>query len=186
MAESKGNVSNITWAQDLPGIITAQSINDGTQCNTGDYLSSNACVQCPTGKFSNVTGTTSCTNRWPASYSATTAASSCTLCKIGTYNPDFGASQCIACPTGYGCLQQILKTGATNPNDPLSCILAGTETPVLCKAGEYSSTFWGGCLTCELGTYNGVSGVSSCTNCASGTYASKRGELFCNYCLAGT
>ncbi|KAJ3441106.1 hypothetical protein M0812_13111 [Anaeramoeba flamelloides] len=163
---------------DLPD---ATSSENCLNCPIGKYSQSGAsvCLDCPVGTFGNVEHLSKCFDCMPGSWSNIpgNVDPSCNPCPAGTYSTTFGAttiSTCIECEPGtYNTL-----AGATAKGFCLNCPV-GTYNP------DSGSTSTQSCNQCPLGSVANATGSSSCYFCEKGKSPSKRKDL-CESCHAGT
>ena len=155
----------------------------GTACvscipgtTNADNLTSTACVECPSGRFSVVVGAEGavelvCTACSPGSFSSS-GATNCTLCAPGLSDFDQdAATPCESCTPGRS---------------------AGVGTPGACPectAGYYAEgTGSPQCTPCLPGTALALAGyhlASGCQVCLAGSYA-PAGSSSCHPCVEGT
>ena len=75
-------------------------------CSKGTYNSSNQCIKCPAGSYSQYIGSSQCIKCPPGTYSLNGGATSsrqCYPCPDGSFQDIFGASYCLDCPVGKLC-----------------------------------------------------------------------------------
>jgi surface protein len=141
------------------------------RCPAGTYaiMSTQACNNCPVGKYSEQEGKTS--------------AEHCKACAVGKYNTKTGQnaqSACEDCESG--------KTSNNNNDACLDCA-AGKYSDGTCKdcsAGQFSERAKGSCELCGVSQYS-TFGASICdytaTTCPAGTYANSTAA--CEPCPGG-
>jgi len=60
------------------------------------------------------------------------------------------------------------------------------STTTGCNPGQYSSSYYTACQTCNAGSFSNTTGASSCTQCSPGTYQGSSGQSSCINCGANT
>jgi len=139
----------------------------------GSCLEPYSCDLCPTGQFSNTTGSTHCV-LCPGGYVAREQGSTnCTACPPGFTTEGEGTATCVGCSAGYF---------SANYGSPFC-------DP--CDFGLYSPGKTDSCLKCPKGTYNDRKGqpFSGCHGCGAGYYGSLTGLTSkdqCTACPAGS
>jgi len=148
---------NFTCSECAEGSVTDYQENPRGRCRTcepGTYANTSLqqCISCPSGKFSELAGQTSCDR-----------------CPAGTYSETFGASNassCLACSTG--------KASSVQGADSASLCIE-------CLAGYFaSSEGQTSCLPCALNTYSNDTGFELCLNCSLGLFANSTGSTTCS------
>ena len=83
-------------------------------CKQGLYSSpgATACLACPAGKFSNLTGSSICQACAAGLFSPGLAATACNPCLPGSHSPDSGATSCQVCGQVNECSQPRMDTSA--------------------------------------------------------------------------
>ncbi|KAJ3452198.1 hypothetical protein M0812_03962 [Anaeramoeba flamelloides] len=159
----------------------ATSSESCLSCRVGTYSQSGSrvCLDCPIGAFGNVEHLSKCFDCLPGSWSNTVGNvnSSCNPCPAGTYSTAYGATTietCLECDPGTYNPQ----TGATSRDFCLKCHM-GTYNP---HSGSNSTQ---SCIPCPLGSVSNISGSSSCEFCEKGKIPSKKNDR-CESCPAGT
>jgi len=143
-------------------------------CNTGHYGQPGIeCINCPTGKYKDTTGS-----------------ESCSLCAAGKYLPmeeSTSSSACIKCPAAkYSSASRV--TCALCPLDSTSSVSSDDVTDCLCNAG-YTGLDDGACLECVAGQYKQILGSVECTLCGAEKYSEVVGAVSsatCSLCSQGT
>ena len=84
-------------AGSLAGLIVTEQMRfiQGEACTTGKYSSSNICIDCAAGKFSDAVGASvasTCGDCGAGKYSAADASTVCTNCTAGKFSDAVGAS----------------------------------------------------------------------------------------------
>ena len=144
-----------------------------TPCATGTYANESrtkACMNCPEGKFQNLTAQVSCESCEPGSYcqmqSESQGASTPTQCRAGSYSSSTNlssADHCSPCPLGFYC-----EAGAT---EPIPCPEGKEGTDVRLTSEAL-------CTTCKADTTS-LPG-ERCTYCKKDFY---QGDTKCEKCL---
>jgi len=172
----------------------------GTYNNNAGGNSSSACMQCPTGGYSQPSASfcSLCilgyTNNPAVLHSDNTTCTACPMgtygyygvckpCPSGQYSNISAAAQCFNCPPGYSASESIecyvCPAGTRSSGCALNC--------TTCAAGYYSLAGSTDCQKCPVGTStNGLTGQSTCSNCTAGFYNSKDAASTCSSCPAGT
>ena len=173
---------------------------------TNVTLGASICSRCPVGRF-NEAGDSFCDGQCPAGkYSIVTGSTSianCIDCASLTHQPMEGQSTCTNCPAGLFAA----SSGADNTGDSVlgashcnSCPPAkfrgGNDTDcVICPAGHFTTTFGMDtdgdgvatvvthCAPCPEGKSN-AQGDGSCEICAAGRYSAD-GAASCSVCADG-
>jgi hypothetical protein len=145
-----------------------------------------ACDTCPNGAVS-VAGSATCV-QCPLG-SATFGNVNCTDCLPGTYSDNIGSITCKLCPAGTA----NSNTGSTNLTTCLLCLpgytsLKGSSSCSPCPIGTYENGLRE-CISCQVGTYNELTGQTVCALCPAGTaniHLNSVTSLACLNCLPGT
>jgi hypothetical protein len=143
-------------------------------CPTGKWTNgtvghSQACFDCPTGRFGYKTelGAGSCERCEPGKYTDILGLSSCKKCTSGFYASKVGHKACEVCPAGK-------RSG-----------LGSTECPFGCAAGKYKTATQKQCTVCPAGqSTNTEGGRSFCDLCVPGMYSAV-GSAVCTKCPVG-
>jgi hypothetical protein len=155
------------------------------------------CFECPSGYYSTLNGSTSCTLCFAGNYST---GSSCVSCSGGRYSSSNGSIVCDLCASGYSSnvgssTCHICPSGfySTSGSPCSSCIagffsnITGQSVCRACDVGLYAdaanSTL---CTLCQEGKFNSAPESSYCTFCSSGRYSTIKGVSDCSECLNGT
>eukprot|EP01047_Picozoa_sp_COSAG01_P038316 COSAG01_NODE_3103_length_6578_cov_112.775428_1_plen_745_part_10 len=155
---------------------------DGTacvMCHAGKYDhdidAATPCEQCPPGRFSSVSGATTCDTCRSGTYAPTGSkyVSNCTSCRLGQYDHDASASTpCEQCPPGR------------------FSSVSGATTCDTCRSGTYApagSKYVSNCTSCRLGQYDhDASAATPCEQCPPGRFSNVSGATTCDTCRSGT
>lgn len=155
-----------------------------TACTTGQYqnlMAQTSCSSCPSGYFTDKTGSQTCTI-CPAGYYCASLTAAPVICGLGTYSY-VGSTACSSCMEGYLC-----PPGSVRPDPPGRECPPGYNCPVASSATSL--------VECGGGTYNPfVRGRSSsdCYSCLAGFYCpaatAEYRDFPCtpgNYCTASS
>eukprot|EP00948_MAST-09A_sp_MAST-9A-sp1_P003775 g3775.t1 len=164
----------------LGGSLTNQC--DGP-CPKGSFsiggASSKLCTLCPSGTFSNVTGSKGCLSCMKGTFTQNDGSTKCSNCPAGRFNNVSGSKVCEhECDPGtYGLGGSTSKEcDAKCPPGSFSTKGASTKTCTLCQAGRYNNVY--GASTCdnicERGKYS-THGASMCSQCPAGRVGWRRG-----------
>jgi hypothetical protein len=162
-----------------------------SQVSRGYYnLAANVCTglnyppSCSPGTFSNVSGSSTCSQCPSGLFSSVNASTACKFCSIGKYAPVAGLSACVDCPSGFtpsvngstSC--DSCSWGYYNDSNSLTCLP--------CNVGLYSSAIGStACNSCDVGFYSDILGSSVCNACGTGFYSDLNGAKVCQHCNAG-
>eukprot|EP01047_Picozoa_sp_COSAG01_P017230 COSAG01_NODE_908_length_12794_cov_119.794171_2_plen_1484_part_00 len=164
-------------------------------CQLGQYDhdadAATQCISCPAGRFSNLTGATSCDVCRPGTYApaASTGASNCTACHPGQYDHDAdAATPCISCPAGRFSSRSGAATscgGVCQPGTYAPAASTRASNCTACHPGQYDHDADAAtpCISCPAGRFSSLSGATSCGVCQSGTYAPP-GSINASSCTA--
>jgi len=167
VGDSEGGDGGHGAAFSLPGCDAGEGGALCLPCDEGSFqpvTGTNApCLFCPSGTFSNATGS-----------------SSCIPCSNNTMAPTPGASACVPCPSGFlpsvnGTACDVCQVGHGGPDcDP-------------CEPGTFKNvTSMDLCTPCAPGTASGAPGAVECTSCTMGQVAPFPGMPTCAACPPGT
>ena len=174
----------------------------------GDDIIANRCIFCPSGFYSNKTGSSGCLNCFPGQSQPNEGQISCLACPKGKLQPNAGSSSCNDVPpgkivgTGSSSFitvppgQFIKKSGCPPGNDdcnPFSICPAGTigtENRLECTGCPSGKTSLPGsidCHACPKGKYKNGQSNSTCSYCPQGYYQEQEIEpsSFCIQCPTG-
>jgi hypothetical protein len=143
-------------------------------CQQGYYLSSNACVPCERGSFTNVSGEQYCQLCPPGSFNDQVASTSCQICDFGSYSSNFGTTTCLDCSLDSSknikgaieCDEAIdADDTSTSPIQPdcqngIDCV---NDTAYSCQLGHYCVN--GSAIACPENTYGPNTGSYAITGC---------------------
>ena len=171
---------NLTaMATSRAGATTCQSCGPGLVDHDADAAT--ACVQCPSGRYSNNhTAVVTCSGVCAAGHFAppqSMSVAACTPCALGRIDHDRDpGTPCVACNAGK-------YANTTAMTACLHC-LPGTHSPAIgatksatcveCAAGwnDADSSPATPCVQCPSGRYSNRKGVANCTGqCSAGTYS---------------
>jgi hypothetical protein len=162
-------------------------------CPKGEYGTSNKCIPCEAGKYSNTkSGTDACTSCEAGKAQPLTSQTSCATCERGKWVNVQGATECSSCPPGSLCP----KEGMSDPEECPVGRYADTkerQSCAACPAGQFqNSTGSAKCLLCPSGKYlprrvdgKGADSSTLCILCPRGTYGDKGGLAECSRCPTG-
>jgi hypothetical protein len=168
--------------------IKASDCTARVSCGIGSFVdisnSSNPCLQCPTGRFQNISNSASCRICPQGKFTDKAGQSVCSTCPIRTFSIQEGQSTCFLCSPGtFGTTEgasvcQSCPIGTFQPE-------AGSSGCNLCKEGEYSSSIGSvNCTKCGIGiltTGKGAISLQDCSLCDVGFYGQPPGTL-CTSC----
>lgn len=126
-------------------------------CYAGNYenLTTGSCINCPKGKYQDVSSQTQCKNCTVGKFQSSQARTYCRLCAYGTYSGDYqneeGKTQCKICEIG----------GFQDDSGQSQC--------KLCEAGKYQDEVQEGCSYKSCG----------CKDCGVGAYQDEVGQTGC-------
>ena len=143
-------------------------------------------MACSEGKYSIVSGVSSCLTCPPASYLSNATLGRCTVCPAGTYNAQDGMTFCRSClPGTYSAANQTTCTAC--PLGSATDATGRANNCTACAPGTYAGvTGLSACVQCPAGTYANVSGASACLACGPGNFSSVNGSVECTQCPIGT
>jgi hypothetical protein len=149
-----------------------------SECAPGSYLQysnstyATACLPCPQGTYSvdkNSVSCTPCNAGFFSSVNRSSSSQSCQLCPAGSYC-NFGTVSPTSCPLGQ-------------------YSVAGASICSSCQPGYFSTEFGAkspsSCLSCPLGSYASLSGLSRCSKCTFGEFSDKVASMVCEKCPVG-
>ncbi|KAF0689141.1 Aste57867_19413 [Aphanomyces stellatus] len=128
----------------------------GDGCGTFSPKPDSACDPCPTGTFSNTSGSIECTNCSKGTFTPNPGSQACAACAMGQYAPDDRASSCLLCPQGT----------FSDHKGVAACTLCanGTFAP-----GNGSTA----CKLCGIGQYTLAPGSVKCLPCTTKPFNSE-------------
>ncbi|KAH8049874.1 sulfotransferase [Aureococcus anophagefferens] len=181
------------------GAPTSAPTHDDCPAGTfSDDLRGPGCAACPSGRFQNATGQTSCDVCAVNTYAAG-GATSCAACDPGKQS-GLGSAECSWCSTGqYQTLgdddEKVCVDCANGTYSPvgLTCLDCGPGlysddrvNCVYCATGTYSDgSRNSGCETCPAGAF-AVSGSTECLDCPAGRYQDAPGSEWCTSAPPGS
>ena len=158
-------------AGSLAGLIVTEQMRfiQGEACTTGKYSSSNICIDCAAGKFSDAVGASvasTCGDCGAGKYSAADASTVCTDCAAGKFSDAVGASvasTCADCEAGkYSAADaSTVCTNCTANSNSMTGSDAALDC--ICNAGFTSDGAGGNpatklCRKCPINTYKDWAG----------------------------
>jgi hypothetical protein len=181
-------------------------INDQLPYRSFDKVSGQDAT-CPAGRYllSVISGSAYCQYCDAGSYTNGGLPASCTLCESGSYNTHIGASYCTTCPAGTrstipmgfsatakgatGC--KACDPGYYSFEKSATCTVcpngqsapAGSTSCYVCPVGKYSYPGYN-CPSCEMKTYNDVTGATACKSCPADYTTSNSGSTSLSNCFA--
>ena len=188
----KYSLDGASFCQICPGgrISTKIGSSSSNNCNLvplGKYAISNTkSMDCPSGRYADVQGLSSCKLCGAGRYNDKIGQWSCNqVCWFGKFSLA-GATNCQDCPSGRFSSSVGLRSRDECVPAPVGKYLDSNGLKVNCPVGQYQNengtTF---CKLCEAGKYNDKIGQISCDNiCESGKY-SQVGASSCTECPAG-
>eukprot|EP01046_Picozoa_sp_COSAG06_P032951 COSAG06_NODE_3329_length_5495_cov_1.452557_1_plen_1648_part_10 len=181
------------------------------QCRAGQYSTCGQyctmCYQCSPGKFSSMSGATSCIVCEAGKYSrdgssacidcatgqfATGGNAACEDCAPGKFSSRSGASSCIDCEAGKASEASGLSESAC-----IDCVAghysteSGSRACIRCNAGQYTPGAMEVCIDCDAGQMSAAASSACATNCdvgfqqGSDTHAAECFGEFKTDCVAG-
>ena len=180
------------WFQKIPALMKCNVADPGhfvpivasatqIKCPAGWYgesmLSRSICLDCPTGKYSEIRGLT--------------VEQQCTLCASGKYGDETALpkyDRCKLCPRGYfgdsPGLRELASckdcnSGQKQPDN-------GKSICIKCSSGQYQPNITATqCLDCDVGRYQTYEGSSICSDCQRGYFQAMVAGTKCDLCEAG-
>lgn len=155
------------------------------RCKDGELRVNNACILCPSGKFSNETisneedaedGCYACAS---GSIAPVRGSPTCTPCGQDL-EPNTDRTSCVRCPLGFDALPGKVCSECA-PGRFADGTTAGC---VDCPVGRFTSltTKRDGCIPCPLGQYAPYNASTSCLSCDFNTFANSTGLSSCYEC----
>jgi hypothetical protein len=153
-----------------------------TGCDYGNHIKNNKCIDCISGKFSNVIGSLECLDCEKGKYNSNNGSTSCMLCDKGTVS-NKSAHYCSSCQPGYYSEHRGMSNCKPCAPGKFSTTIGATniETCINCYSGLISGFGSNICHKCSGGEYK--SGPNSCRKCPSGRFGSNIGLENINNCL---
>jgi len=178
-----------------PVVLPMPTWDSRLSCRPGTYNDGNSCIECPNGKFRNISspsfieaastecflcqrgygshgaGNTECVQCEPGKYQELPSDSPngltiCKFCKEGYFAGSFGSGECTWCAPGQH------QPNLRPPNKCIGCPLGRNRAPtdgdcVLCIPGYFASQEgMSACDRCNIGEFANASGKTACTSCS--------------------
>lgn len=170
--------------------------------HTNGTLGSTLCTKCPTGSFSNASGTSQCSPCPIGTYAPFSLIDPTTFCidcengsvtNIELFNQGIGASSCQFCPIGT---EAFIRSGETIVSKSLYCLpcIPGysrntiiSDSCLPCPVGTKSADIYMSilCLLCEPGYFSNTTGSIECQQCPPNSYTNVFGQSECIPCTDG-
>ena len=145
--------------------------------------------QCPTGTYTNSTGSVSCIPCSPGKFAYATGNVKCTNCPSGYLQDKPAQAECVQVEPG----QVVADGGSTSISVPLGSKICSVDPPCECdKCASFEACKEGTkgenppsrqCITCEAGKSSSKA-ATSCVACDKGKFSADGGGP-CEECLAG-
>ena len=146
-----------------------------------------ACIDCPLGKYQDLSAQASCLPCFPGSYQQVTGQTSCINCPIDSYAKKKGSKDCSPCKLGEFAL---VGSGTCSRCElgryanVAACDADVRRTSILAMATLVLSRNLDACLDCPNGYYGEGKGLLECRTCPSGRYGDKFKALSAADCSA--